>query len=168
MQPFELSELTSFLVRHLRAFDKGTTVTYADLSRASGARIDAKSPRLRYARKMLERDHHQVWVSVRPSVGLRRLADAEIADYLRKWWLGGARRKLSRGSDQTESVDYKNLDINEQTRYAVDCLQCQAAAHALSRPAWKRLETVARGRSNDLPAFNILEWAISLTPTTTG
>jgi hypothetical protein len=165
MKPFELSELTAFLVRHLRAFEKGTIVTYTDLSTAANVPINAKSPRLRYARKMLERDHNQIWIAARPSVGVRRLSDAEIAEYLRKWWLSGARRKLSRGNDQTESVDYKKLDIDEQARYAVDCLQCQAAAQTLSKPTWKRLEAAARGRSNDLPVFNILEWAISLTPT---
>jgi hypothetical protein len=76
----------------------------------------------------------------------------------------GDRRKLRRGGDQAEVVQVEHLDIDQQSRFAIDCVQRELAFESLSKPTRKRMEKVARGTSNDLPSFNILEWAISLMP----
>src|SRR5215831_2765629 len=88
---FKLSDETAAIVRYLRPMEKGTSVSYSELSRHVGVRLSARSPKVIYARFMLTRDANQVWTCVRPNVGLRRLNDAEIAERLPKFFLGGAR-----------------------------------------------------------------------------
>jgi len=58
----------------------------------------------------------------------------------------------------------KQLPINEQARFGVHCLQQQLASQALSRQTHTRLAKASRGTSNDLPRFNVLEWALPLSP----
>jgi hypothetical protein len=164
MKPFERSEITTRLVDYLRSHDKGSHIPYRELTPLVGQAINAKSTNLTSARKILERDHNAIWVCVVPHVGIRRLNDAEIADRLRVWWMRGARRKLDRGGDQIDVVETQNLDIDQQARFSIDCIQRELAFNSLSRATRQRMEKVARGSSNDLPSFNVLEWAISLTP----
>jgi len=159
---FELSDQSEQLIRYLRALEKGMTVTYAELSKLVGKRLNAASTS--YIRFVLQRDNNQVWVCIKPSVGLRRLNDVEIAERLPKWWLNGARNKLSRGGKQADVVELKELNIDEQTRFSVDCIQRELAIEALSKATRRKMEKVARGTSNDLPAFTAIEWAISLSP----
>jgi hypothetical protein len=91
------------------------------------------------------------------------LNDAEIAERLPNWWLNGARNKLKRGGKQADVVEMRELDIDEQARFAVDCIQKELSLEALSKATRKKMEKVARGTSNDLPSFTAVEWAISLT-----
>jgi hypothetical protein len=163
MPPFTRSETTSRLVRYLAAFDKGTSVTYGDLDRTIGETIDPHSHSLRSARQILQREHAQVWCVV-SNIGLRRLTDLEIAERMRRWWLPGARRKLGRGQAQSAAVDTKNLSNDEQHRFAISGIQAELALQSLSKPTAQRLGKVATGSSNDLPSFNMLEWAITLMP----
>lgn len=161
---FELSDQTARLVAYLRVLDKGAIVKYRDLSELINQRVDAKFGKLTYARHILTRDHNQVWICVRPSVGLKRLTDVEIAERLPAWWLQGARSKLDRGGKQADVVEMRELDIDQQTRFGVDCIQRELAFDALSKATRKKMEKVARGTSNDLPSFTAVEWAISLSP----
>jgi hypothetical protein len=160
---FELSEETAQLVRYLQAFEKGTLVTYKDLKQIL-AKIEPRNGKLRYARYILERDHNAVWIAIKPRVGIRRLTDPEIASRLPEWWLNGARNKLKRGGHQSEIVELDALDINEQARFSVDCIQRELAFESLSKATRRKMERTARGTSNDLPAFTAIEWAISLSP----
>lgn len=162
--PFTLSDQTARLVNYLKMLEKGTLVPYGDLSNLIGQRVDARFHKLIYACKMLQRDHNAVWVAVRPGVGIRRFTDIEIAERLPSFWLNGARSKLSRGGHQAEVVELRELDIDQQTRFSVDCIQRELAIDALSKTMRRKMERVARGTSNDLPAFTAVEWAISLSP----
>jgi hypothetical protein len=164
MKRFERTEVTDKLVKYLQPHDKGSRLIYKELSELVGQTINSHSTHLTSARKILERDHNAVWVCVTPKVGIRRLNDAEIAERLRIWWMRGARKKLSRGGDQVDVVEMNKLDIEQQSRFSVDCIQRELAFESLSKATRQRMEKVARGTSNDLPSFNILEWAISLTP----
>jgi hypothetical protein len=101
---------------------------------------------------------------VRPKVGVKRLTDAEIQERLPRWWLNGARNKLKKGGDEADVVETNALSIDQQAKFSVDCIQRTLAFDALSRTTRNRLERVARGSSNDLPAFNALEWALALNP----
>jgi len=164
MPRFKRSELTDAIVRYLAAHAKGEQVGYDELSRHIGRKITALSHHLIYARRILERDHNAIWICVAPGVGVRRLNDAEIAERLSKWWLFGARNKLKRGGSQGEVVEVGALDIDQQSRFAIDSIQRELALESLSKPMRRRMERIARGSSNDLPSFNVLEWAISLMP----
>lgn len=164
MKLFERSELTKSLVNFLRLFDKGKELTYKDIGKAVSESINSSSHHLRYARLILEREHNQIWIAVRPNVGIRRLNDTEIAERLPEWWLNGARRKLSRGGDQAEVVEVSALNIDEQNRFAVSGVQRELAMQSLAKATARKLAKTARGTSNDLPSFNILEWAINLMP----
>lgn len=161
---FELSDLTAQIVRYLKEHEKGATIKYSELTKAVGSRIDSHSHNLIYGIKILKRDHNQVWLAVRPGIGVRRLGDLEIAERLPGWFLNGARRKLNRGGVETEIVDISQLDIAEQSRFSVNCLRRELAMQSLSRASARQLEKVARGSSNDLPSFNIVEWATNLMP----
>jgi hypothetical protein len=161
---FQLSEETAKLVRFLKAFNKGDQVTYSELSTAAGVVINSRSAKLISARRLLEQHDNQVWVCVQPCIAVRRLTDAEIAARLPNWWLRGARSKLKRGGEQSEVVEMQELDIDQQARFAVDCIQRELAFNSLSKMTRNRMERVARGNSNDLPAFTAVEWAISLSP----
>ncbi len=162
---FELSEETAAIVRYLQAQDKGSLISYPDLSKATDIRkLTASTPKLIYARKLLQEHHNAVWACVRPNVGIRRLNDLEIAEHLPKFWLKGARSKISRGNDQIEVVDLKQLDVEQQVRFSVHSIQAQLAFDALSKATTKKIAKSARGTSNDLPSFNAIEWAISLSP----
>jgi hypothetical protein len=163
-KPFELSDETKQLVNYLRAVEKGMTVSYAELSRLTGVKVHSSMSKLIYARFILQRDHNAVWVCIKPRVGLKRLTDIEIAERLPTWWLNGARAKLSRGGKQADIVELQQLDIDQQTRFSVDCIQRELAIDALSRATRRKMEKVARGTSNDLPSFTAVEWAISLSP----
>jgi hypothetical protein len=163
-KPFKLSDETAQLVAFLRALEKGATVSYDELSRLVGLKLTSKHPKVTYARFILQRDHNAVWICVKPGVGIRRLNDVEIAERLPTWWLNGARSKLSRGGSQADVVDLRQLDIDQQTRFSVDCIQRELAGDALSKATRRKMEKVARGTSNDLPAFTAVEWAISLSP----
>ncbi len=164
MQPFHRSELTDRLVRYLRELPKETSVTYAELSRSVGETITSKSGHLASAKAILLRDHNQIWKAVAPRVGIVRLNDVQLADRLRNWHLAGARRKIIRGGREAEHVDSSQLDIDTQARFATDCIQRELVAQSLSKATKQRLERVARGTSNDLPSFNAIEWAITLSP----
>jgi hypothetical protein len=164
MKRFERSALTKAIVAYLLMHDKGTELSYSELSRHIGEAITSATPRLTSAFDILERDHNAIWVRVRPKLGIRRLSDVDIAQRLPRWWMFGARRKLNRGGDQSQIVETDKLSIDEQSRFAVDCVQRELAFESLSKSTRKRMEKVARGNSNDLPSFNILEWAITLMP----
>jgi hypothetical protein len=162
-EQFKLSEETQRIERFLSMLNKGDEVTYGQLSEVAGVPITSRSSKLISARKRLEAYHNQVWVCVQPHIAIRRLSDAEIAERLPRWWLRGARHKLKRGGEQAEVVDLHQLDIDQQARFSIDSIQRQLAFESLSRATRNRMERVARGSSNDLPSFNVLEWAISLT-----
>ena len=162
MKLFKRSEETRRLVEYLRAHEKNAEVSYDELSRVADVTIQPSSPKLISARAILQRDHNAVWVCVRPKVGVRRLNDVEIAERLRPWWMRGARNKLRRAGKEIDVVDTRELDINQLARFGVDCVQRELAFNSLSRATRNRMERVARGTANDLPAFNIVEWAINL------
>jgi len=166
--PFELSEQTRRLVLYMSQQQRGAEVSYSDLSVAAGMIIDPRSGFLASARRILERDHAQVWVCIQPRIGLRRLDDVDLAKRLQGHWLNGARRKLDRGGKQAEFVEIARLDINQQTGFAVDCIQRSLAMDALSRATRKKMERVARGSGNDLPTFSAIEWMITLSPNRKG
>jgi hypothetical protein len=159
---FQRSETTDRLVRYLKAHDKGALLKYDELSRHTGEPVNARSAKLLYALKILERDSGQVWNCIKPGVGVYRLTDAEVAERLRKWWMRGARRKLIRGGSQSELVETKTLSADQQTAFSVDCIQRELAFQSLSTATRNKLARTSRGSSNDLPSFNILEWAVSL------
>lgn len=158
---FEITERTRKLVAALRFIEKGSEVSYADLSNQLGERIDARNSV--YARHILQRDHAAVFVCI-PTVGLRRLTDTEIAERLPAFWLSGARGKLTRGGAQADVVDLHQLDTDQQVLFSVNCIQLELAQEALSKATRRKMERVARGSSNDLPSFTAVEWAISLAP----
>lgn|SRR5262245_17657424 len=159
-KPFVLSHQTAQIVAYLRALDKGMQVTYDELTKLVGARISPKETVS--ARNILQRDCNAVWVCIKPGIGLRRLNDVDIAERLPSWWLNGARGKLRRGGKQADVVETQALDIDQQTKFSVDCIQRELAFQSLSKAMNRRMEKVARGTSNELPSFNIVEWAISL------
>src|SRR5262249_53419403 len=135
---------------------------------AVSASIHSRHNRLISARHALEREHNQVWICVMPHVGVVRLTDPEIADRQRTWWLRGARGKLNRGANQAETVELDQLNVDQQARFAVDSIIREIARDSLSRATKRQVDRVARGTSNDLPAFNALEWAIALSPRRSG
>ena len=159
---FERSQETKRIVSYLRLHDKGARVSYKELSKNVGVELEARSAKLISARSILQREHNAVWICVVPKVGVRRLNDVEIAERLRPWWMRGAQNKLRRAGKEIEVVDTRELDINQVARFGVDCVQRELAFNSLSRATRNRMEKVARGSANDLPAFNIIEWAISL------
>jgi hypothetical protein len=161
VKKFERSPLTERLVKYLAAFDKGAQISYVELSRITGEKINSRTANLTYARKLLQDEHRHVWIAVK-NEGIKRLNDREIAERLPNWHLRGARGKLKRGGSQAGVVDLKQLDINEQARFGVNVLQQQLASNALSRQSHNKLAKVSRGTANDLPSFNILEWALPL------
>jgi hypothetical protein len=160
---FQRSELTSTIVRYLAALEKEATVTYTELSKLLQTGVSSTNGHVLSARRILERDHAAVWGCV-PSVGLRRLNDAEIAARQNNWYLLGARNKLKGGARQADVVEIEHLDITQQARFATDSIIRELARDALSRATQRRVEKVARGTANDLPAFNAIEWMISLSP----
>ena len=163
-KPFELSDETAHIVRYLKTLEKGTLATYSDLSKLIGIKLHSGHHKLTYARLILRRDHNAVWACIKPRVGIKRLNDIEIAERLPTWWLNGARTKLQLGGTEADIVDYRALDIDQQARFGVDCIQRELAFDALSKATRKKMERVARGSSNDLPSFTAIEWAISLSP----
>jgi hypothetical protein len=164
MSAFQLTELTGALVRYLGQFEKGTRLTYKELSKAVGEKIDSNDHHLISARRILERDHNAVWGCVLPRIGIHRLDDAEIAMRQRDWYLFGARNKLRDGAKQADVVDLERLNLTEQARFATDAIIRELARDALSKATERRIEKVARGTSNDLPSFNAIEWMITLSP----
>jgi hypothetical protein len=158
---FELSERTTKLVSLLRFIEKGSETTYAELSKQVGETITAKNSV--YARHILQRDHAAVFVCL-PTIGLRRLTDLQIAERLPGFWLNGARSKLTRGGAQADVVDMHHLDTDQQVSFSVSSIQRELAMEALSKASRRKMEKVARGTSNDMPAFTAVEWAISLSP----
>jgi hypothetical protein len=162
--PFQLSEKTRRVVDALRYLEKGTAITYQQLSQIVGETITASDGNLTSARRILLRDHAHVWNCVKPGVGVKRLTDAEIADRLPSWWLNGARNKLRRAGSEEDVVQTAALSLDQLARFSIDCIQRHLAFDSLSRTTRNRLERVARGSSNDLPAFNALEWALALRP----
>ena len=156
---FELSERTRKLVAFLRHVEKGTDITYRELTRHIGEPVDAKL--CNGARVILLRDFAAVFAAI-PKIGLRRLTDLETAELLPSFYLKGARNKLKRGGARAEVVDIRHLDVDQQVRFSVNCIQRELAMESLSKTTRKKMEKVARGTSNDLPAFTAVEWAISL------
>jgi hypothetical protein len=159
---FTRSELTKAIVAYLAQHEKGARIGYDELSRIVGEKITVGHSKLNYARKLLIKEHNQVWDAI-PKTGLVRLDDVGIAKKLARWHLPTARNKLKRGGTQSRFVDTKQLSIDEQSHFAVDCLQQELASQSLSRATRNKLAKVARGTSNDLPSFNALEWMIPLT-----
>jgi hypothetical protein len=161
---FQLSPETDQIVRYLQQFPKGELIRYPELSRVAGTKITAATPKLTYARRILLNQHAQAWASVRPNVGVRRMDDREIAERMDSWFLAGARRKLRRGGRHADVVEVEELSIEEQAKFAVSCIQRELGLSSLSKTTRDRIGKIARGSSNDLPEFNVVEWAISLSP----
>jgi len=159
MPAFEMKERTRKLVAYLRHVEKGTDITYRELTRQIGEPVDAKL--CNGARVILLRDFAAVFAAI-PKIGLRRLTDLETAELLPSFYLKGARNKLKRGGARAEVVDIRHLDVDQQVRFSVNCIQRELAMESLSKTTRKKMEKVARGTSNDLPAFTAVEWAISL------
>jgi|SRR6516162_1253495 hypothetical protein len=159
MPAFEMKERTRKLVAYLRDVEKGTDITYRELTRHIGEPVDAKL--CNGARVILLRDFAAVFAAI-PKIGLRRLTDLETAELLPSFYLKGARNKLKRGGARAEVVDIRHLDVDQQVRFSVNCIQRELAMESLSKTTRKKMEKVARGTSNDLPAFTAVEWAISL------
>ena len=159
MPAFEMKERTIKLVAYLRHVEKGTDITYRELTRQIGEPVDAKL--CNGARVILLRDFAAVFAAI-PKIGLRRLTDLETAELLPSFYLKGARNKLKRGGARAEVVDIRHLDVDQQVRFSVNCIQRELAMESLSKTTRKKMEKVARGTSNDLPAFTAVEWAISL------
>jgi len=154
-----MKERTRKLVAYLRDVEKGTDITYRELTRHIGEPVDAKL--CNGARVILLRDFAAVFAAI-PKIGLRRLTDLETAELLPSFYLKGARNKLKRGGARAEVVDIRHLDVDQQVRFSVNCIQRELAMESLSKTTRKKMEKVARGTSNDLPAFTAVEWAISL------
>jgi hypothetical protein len=159
MPAFEMKERTRKLVAYLRDVEKGTDITYRELTRHIGEPVDAKL--CNSARVILLRDFAAVFAAI-PKIGLRRLTYLETAELLPSFYLKGARNKLKRGGARAEVVDIRHLDVDQQVRFSVNCIQRELAMESLSKTTRKKMEKVARGTSNDLPAFTAVEWAISL------
>jgi hypothetical protein len=168
MKRYERSEATNALVRYLAALEKGARVGYQELTQAAGITVTAHTTYLVSARRILERDHAQVWVCIAPKICLYRLNDAELVDRQRRWFLAGARNKLAAGARQADVIDMGHLDMSQQARLATGSIVREMAREALARSTIRRVERVARGNSNDLPAFNAVEWMISLSPKRAG
>lgn len=164
MRKFQRSELTNRLVRYLIPFDKGTQITYEELTNATNALIVSTTPCLISARRILQQEHNAVWCCVKPGLGIIRLTDPEIADRQRSWYLPGARNKLRNGAKQADVVELGRLNLDQQARFATDSIVREIARDALSKSTQARIEKVARGTSNDLPSFNAVEWMINLSP----
>jgi hypothetical protein len=163
MPQFVRSELTARLVRYLAALPKGTLATYDELGQSVGEPISARMHHLRSARAILVAEHRQLW-SARPRIGLRRLTDQEIAEKVLPWHLRGARHKLGRGVARSSVAEMSELTPALQQKHAMHNVQAELALQALSRATAARLAKTAQGNSNDLPAFNLVEWAITLMP----
>lgn len=163
-RPFQRSEITAGLVRYLQQHDKGTRIAYRELSKLVGHKIEAGTGYLRSARLILERDHNQVWLALRGEGQVQRLDDPEIAARQGTWWLLGARNKLRNGAKEADVVEIEALTIDQQARFATNSIVRELAREAVSKATSRRIEKVARGSSNDLPAFNAVEWMISLSP----
>jgi hypothetical protein len=162
MTPFQRSELTDRIVRYLRELPKEQTITYDELSRNLSAPIKSTSGYLISAREILKRDYGQVWLAVPPRVGVVRLNDTQTAERQHKWWLAGLRRRTRRAEVEAEVVNTKELDHDTGQRFAASCIQRQLVADSLSRTTTRII--ASRGTSNDLPAFNAVEWAVRLSP----
>jgi len=161
---FERSGVTSALVRYLAQNEKGSVFTYEDLSSIAGVPVTSSTGFLISARRILEREHLQVWDCIRPRIGLRRLTDPEIAERQHSRYLKGANNRLGAGRKQAEVVELDALNLDEQARFSTDSIVREAALWTLSRRGVRAIEKVSRGSSNDLPAFNAVEWMISLSP----
>ena len=164
MKAFERSEITSGLVRYLAAHDKGARVPYEELTEAAGIPVTSRTTFLTSARKILEREHAQVWVCIAPRICLYRLNDPEIADRQRSWFLFGAKNKLTAGARQADVVELEQLNLSQQARFATDSIVREIARDSLTRAMQRKIEKIARGTSNDLPSFSAVEWMISLSP----
>jgi hypothetical protein len=163
-KPFELSDLTRRIVACLKSHDKGARIDYQELSKLVGSKVDSTNHNLLYARLMLRRDHAQIWLPIKPHIGIRRLNDLEITEHIPQFFHNGARNKLNLGDKYRETVDIHQLDTDMQVRFSVDAIQAELALDALSKAQRRKIERVARGTSNDLPSFSAVEWAISLMP----
>jgi hypothetical protein len=164
MAMFERSKTTEMLINYLKSHDKETRIGYDELTRLTDLRVTARTTNLITARKVLEREHAQVWVCIAPGLGVYRLTDAEIVERQRRWFLAGARNKLEAGAKQAEAVELDALDLQQQARFASGSIIREIAREALARATLRRVEKVSRGSGNDLPAFNAVEWMISLSP----
>lgn len=164
MAAFQRSEITDTIVKYLREHPKESRIPYHELTELAGATITSRTTHLISARRILERDHAQIWVCIMPSIGIARLNDSEIADRHRFWFLAGAKNKLTAGARQADVVELEHLNIAQQARFATDSIIREIASESLARATRRKIERVARGTSNDLPAFNAVEWMISLSP----
>ena len=162
--PFQRSEITAALVRYLASHPKGARLTYAELTDHVGIPVSSRSHHLISARKILERDSSQVWICIPPKLGLARLADPEIAERQRTWFLAGARNKLTASAKQADTVEIERLDMTQQARFATSSIVREIARNALDRATQRKVDKIARGSSNDLPTFSAVEWMISLSP----
>jgi hypothetical protein len=118
-------EETDRIIRYLRAHEKGTFLSYDDLSRAIGSaeRLNAQHSRLRSAMKTLRDTHLQVWICERPDRGVRRLNDAEIVERAQRSYAEVFEhlRRFQRLRRKKEAHTARSA--NEQAEFAVDSLR---------------------------------------------
>jgi hypothetical protein len=100
-------------------------------------------------------------------MGIWRLSDQEIAARQRTWFRW-ERATITQWCQAADVVNVEELDSNEHARFAIDSVIRELARDALSKVTQRRIEKVARGTSNDLPAFSAVEWMITLSPRRSG
>jgi hypothetical protein len=157
MNSFVRSELTTALANHLATHDKGTEISYDQLSQVAGETITSRSSHLRSAMRIVLNEHDAVWACIR-NVGIKRLTDQEIAKRFGFRFLRGASNKLRRGRTEIDAVDHQGLTLREQAEVAV---------RVLSAKTRRKLERLSRGIKNDFPSFNIVDLATTLTKLST-
>jgi hypothetical protein len=118
----------------LAGYQKGDTVSWAELERAIGMHRDERGgwQIIRRLRRRLLRDR-QITAFPDPTIGLRLLTDMQAATEVPELRQKRARRQIQRGLKETEAVDLSRVSNHAATSLALARKHMKAQRLAITR-----------------------------------
>lgn len=153
---FEVSIETRQVVERLVKCDIGEIVEYSELRTLIGR--DARD-RLETARKHLRKEHRMVFGTVN-GVGLKRLADCELAK------IGEAStikigREAKRAMQKMGCVDFKNLTSDQLSEWNSRASHLGLVAEVTRPKVAKAIEAKVKETQRELPVMKAIEAAFA-------
>ena len=153
----ELSVEARLIVTLLKDRDIGEQVTYEMIANQVGMKtIDGAYPPLQAAKRVLRREHNQVWDTIRTK-GVRRLSDAETVEVTGERTRNRIRSTCRNSQRNLRTVNTDKLGERELTSFFMASAMANLMIHATKSKQVERIAEVAAGKKQELPMATVVK-----------
>lgn len=147
----EISIFSQELINCLSQVEINGVISYDDISNYIG--VDVTKPKgrgyLNTARNRLLKDEQILFSPIR-GIGLKRLADEEIANNIGKAYLKSIRNKTRKTYYENTSVDFNNLSSNARINHQCTLTMLALMKHVTDRKQLKKIENAVKERKVEI------------------